>query len=192
MKFRRVLQLQQCVNRGACVGQTVRLHVRKSEIIAVVVRAWIGALGFFEIGQGSGDLVGAHIKLAEIVIRIETARFEFHSLLEFFFREFKLAHSSIAGSEIGASRARIRFQADGTLQVGVGFIVAGFGGIHHSQQLLDFKAFRHLTLNFFQSSSGFGEFSGVVLGDRSLKLLIQLLRLLLINRQAWSAGEYAP
>ncbi len=138
-----VLLLQESLKKLASVSEASSNDVGERQIVAVVVRVGLDALGLLEIRRCRGHLSGADVKLAEVVIGVVVPRLELEGFLEFSFGRLQLSQLHKIDGEIHARARGIRLQAHGLFQVRGGLGVLRLRGVDQSQKFMDFKAFRN-------------------------------------------------
>ena len=91
VQFRGVFAFQKILDQLPGVCEPAGLNVCQRQIVAVIVGGRIDLLGLFEERRGVGDLAGANVGFAQVVIGVEVARVKLDRFLELLGSEVEFA-----------------------------------------------------------------------------------------------------
>ena len=174
MEFRGVFYLEEGLNKLARFWQAIAEEIGEGEVVTVVVGGRIGVLGAFEIGDGFGELVGAGVEFAEIVIGVVGTGIEGDGFFELGLGEIGLAElNQNVARDWCAAEAEFGFEADGGLEMLKGLVVLRLRCIDEAEEFVEFETLRGLGEEFFELGGGFGIMAGFILSDGGLEIAIQ-------------------
>src|SRR6266478_846225 len=139
-----VLLLQETLKKLASISEASSDNVGERQIVAVVVRVGLDALGLLQIRSGRGDLSASDVQLAKVVIGVVIPGLELKRFLELLFGKGKFFPAREVSGQIRSGRSRVRLQAHSLFQVRGGLGILRLRGIDQSQQFVNLEAFRNL------------------------------------------------